>query len=173
MISGRRYTYFNPVSGSKKLIRLSKVEIWDRGTSSWQTEVTFNKYDNKGNLVESTDANGIKTSYVWGYKGLYLLAKIENAAFSEIANITGQSATSPVPLTGALTPAQKSNLRAVTKTNVDIYDYTPYIGLISHIDPSGQEILYGYNTKGKLKESKLPGNTIFNEYFYSIDNRNN
>ncbi|HTL07939.1 MAG TPA: DUF5977 domain-containing protein, partial [Chitinophagaceae bacterium] len=48
------------------------------------SRLKFNKYDNKGNLLEVKAANEIRTSYIWGYNGTNPVAEVLNAASNEI-----------------------------------------------------------------------------------------
>jgi hypothetical protein len=48
-------------------------------------EVTnFNLYDSKGNPLDVSEDKGTHKSYIWGYKGKYPIAEIENANYSSI-----------------------------------------------------------------------------------------
>ncbi|RXM49593.1 MULTISPECIES: hypothetical protein, partial [unclassified Chryseobacterium] len=52
--------------------------------STGSTEVTYDKYDSKGNLVQYTTKDGVSTVIIWGYNGTLPIAKIENAKFESI-----------------------------------------------------------------------------------------
>lgn len=172
-ISGKRYTYINPVSTNKAIIKLSKVEFYDNSTSGWYTEVEYTSFDSKGNILESKSRNNIYTSYVWGYNGLYLVAKVDNMSVYTLKNsVSGLSGILDNPLTGAIVSGIHSTLREYYPNSLaTLYDYKPFVGLSKVTDPSGKVTLYDYNSSGKLnsiKDSKnLPQNTIF----YSPDNK--
>jgi len=42
-------------------------------------EMEYLDYDSYGNPANIADKAGVKTAYIWGYKGLYLVAKVVNA----------------------------------------------------------------------------------------------
>lgn len=44
----------------------------------------FNKYDNYSNLLEGAYVNGARSSYIWGYKQQYPIAKVYNAAYKDV-----------------------------------------------------------------------------------------
>lgn len=109
-------------------------------------------FDSKGNILESKSRNNIYTSYVWGYNGLYLVAKVDNMSVYTLKNsVPGLSGILDNPLAGPIVSGMHSTLR------------TSY--------PNSLATLYDYNSSGKLnsiKDSKnLPQNTIF----YSPDNK--
>ncbi|MDM1557501.1 hypothetical protein HX126_23435, partial [Chryseobacterium indologenes] len=47
--------------------------------STGSTEVTYDQYDSKGNIVQYTTKDGVSTVIIWGYNGTQPIAKIENA----------------------------------------------------------------------------------------------
>ena len=42
-------------------------------------EMEYLDYDSYGNPANIADKAGVKTAYIWGYKGLYPVAKVVNA----------------------------------------------------------------------------------------------
>ena len=49
------------------------------------TEVTFNSYDAKGNILQLTGKDGMISSFVWDYGSNYPVAKVSGAAISQVA----------------------------------------------------------------------------------------
>ncbi|MCU7615560.1 hypothetical protein N0B16_14100, partial [Chryseobacterium sp. GMJ5] len=47
------------------------------GSEVLQTEVTYDRYDSKGNLQQYTTKDGISTAIVWGYNSTQPIAKVE------------------------------------------------------------------------------------------------
>lgn len=162
LLSGKALTYAL-FSG---IVRPSRVDLYDRASDSWYTDVFHTAYDNRGNLLESADRNGIKTSYVWGYHGLYPVCKAENTSLAQLTSVTGTT----VPLTGGLSQAQKDALRSSNPGSLlSFYDYSPFVGMTSCTDPSGKQTTYSYTAGGKLEsvsEAGLPQK----RYEYSTGN---
>lgn len=153
----------------------------------------FDRYDSKGNLLQSTN-DGLSTTYIYGYNQLYPIAKIEGATYDQVMIALG--VTNP-------TSSSYLSLDIVTKSNADIneatesylitsldtfrknanlanfktttYTYNPLIGLTSVTPPSGMRDIYIYETvTNKLKEVKrmekdAGGNNVYRtlkEYEY-------
>jgi YD repeat-containing protein len=173
LILGKRYTYINPVTANKAIVRLSKVELYDNTTAGWYTELEYSSFDSKGNILESIDRSGIYTSYVWGYNGLYLVAKVENIGLTTLKSlVSGLSGISETPLTGGIVSGIQSTLRSSSPNSLaTLYDYIPFVGLSKVTDPAGKITTYDYNLSGKLKSVKDSKNLPQNTIFYSPDNK--
>ncbi|NML21802.1 hypothetical protein HHL16_13005 [Pseudoflavitalea sp. G-6-1-2] len=48
-------------------------------------DVTFDKYDNQGNILQLTPKNAPTTSYIWAYGGTIPIAEVKNAKVNDIA----------------------------------------------------------------------------------------
>lgn len=161
--SGTRYTYalFN------NMVKLSKIEHYNPQSSTWHTHIIYTGYDTQGNLLESRDANGVPTSYIWGYNGLYMVGKIENMYRNSINSTIGTS-----PLSGCLSPAQISSIKtAAPDALVSIYEYEPMVGLSKVVQPSGEVLTYRYNSTGKLMGIYNTKGEKVEENLYSPDNK--
>ncbi len=173
LISGKKYTYVNPVTTNKAIVKISKIESYDKINDVWYTEIEYLSFDNKGNILESKDRNGIYTSYVWGYNGLYMVAKVENLDLNTLKNSSSTfSSISTSPLSGAISIAIQQSIRSQNpNAKFTFFDYIPFVGLTKIVDPSGKVTEYQYNANGKLKGVKDGSGKFHNEYFYSPDNK--
>lgn len=160
---GQRYTY--ALFGT--LIKPSTIESYNTTTGTWQLETTFDSYDAKGNLTQSTDNNGVPTSYIWGYNGLYLVAKGQNVTYSRLSNNIGISSV----LAGAVTASHATVTANCPNALIDFYEYQPLVGLSKHTDFSGKVLTYSHNSSGKLKAITDENGKLHNEYLYSPDNK--
>ena len=151
---------------STSLYRPSEL-TYRSGSGSPRVQMRYTNYDSKGNLTQSTDANGIPTSYIWGYNGLYLVAKGENISYTDLSAQVGASSTLPAGVTvpHATVAANCPNAR------IEFYEYKPLVGLSKHTDPSGKVLTYSYNASGKLKAITDEKGKLHKEYLYSSDNR--
>jgi hypothetical protein len=169
LIGGKRYTYFNPVTSKEAMIRLQQVDSYD-SEMGWIVDAKYNVYDNYGNLLEQENRNGVKTSYVWGYNGLYMIAKINNCSLSKITAISGLTGIQTTPLTGNISSAQENSLRAIKEAEVTTFEYKPLIGLSKIKDATGKSVSYDYNVHGKLEKASNTVNEPIYRYNYSTDN---
>jgi hypothetical protein len=170
-IGGRRYAYFNPVSSKPATIRLQQVDVYDSETNSWITDAKYNYYDSYGNLLEKEDSNGLKTSYVYGYGGLYKIAEIANCSLAQVKNISGLSGIQTAPLIGNMTATIENSLRAIQDAEVTTFDYIPLVGIVKIKDSTGKSINYTYNRHGKFEKVLNTAGEPEIRYNYSTDNK--
>lgn len=70
-------------NGNDYQVYPSSVET-RKGSEAYESRVTFNSYDNAGNIVSVNKTDGAATSYQWGYNKLYPVAEGTNAAAKNI-----------------------------------------------------------------------------------------
>lgn len=58
-------------------------QLWPSYSSGFTTLTSFDRYDIKGNLIQTT-SNDQTTSSIWGYKNNFIVAKVQNASASDI-----------------------------------------------------------------------------------------
>ncbi|WBV52268.1 RHS repeat domain-containing protein [Chryseobacterium gambrini] len=131
------------------------------------TEVTYDRYDEKGNILQYTTKDGIPVALVWGYNKTQPIAKVEGITYDQL--------TSSVPVSGIVTasdndaadPAQESLLldalnsfrkqSALSGKLISTYTYDPLIGVTSITPPSGVRQTYTYDSANRLKETGVRG----------------
>lgn len=130
-------------------------------------EWVFRVYDPYGNPLEVSN-RGKRMVYLWGYRGRYPVAKIENASYSDVMG-TGvnlailQSLTSP----DENRQLELDKLRdGLPEALVTTYLYRPLIGLEQVIDARGSTHHYDYDTQGRLKTVKDTRGKIVQLYQY-------
>ncbi|WP_047415867.1 RHS repeat domain-containing protein [Cellulophaga sp. Hel_I_12] len=139
-----------------------------KGTNPLESRIIYHDYDDFGNPLEVSKADGIHVSYVWGYNKQYPVAKIENATQAQIAivnlNMTliNNSAT-----TGSDMEAELDKLRTnLTNAMVTTYTYDPLIGVTSMTDPRGNTIYYHYDGFNRLEFVKDADGNLVTDYEY-------
>ena len=132
------------------------------------TELTY-EYDKFGNILQTTDRNGIATTYVWGYGGLYLIARIINANYTQVQTRLGVNLKTGV-IAGALTSSQDTSLRGLSGCEVTTYTHSPMIGVASVKDPTGCITYYSYDNYGRLEYVRDEQNNVLEKYQYNIKN---
>ncbi|MFC4382388.1 hypothetical protein ACFO0Q_13860, partial [Chryseobacterium bernardetii] len=108
------------------------------------TEVSYDKYDSKGNLQQYTTKDGVSTVIIWGYNGTRPIAKIENAKLENI----GQSFIDSIVNASNTDAAAERNNDETTLLNafktfkdnlsgyqITTYTYDPLIGVRSITPP--------------------------------------
>ena len=148
-----------------------------------QERLTYHDYDNYGNPLEVSQADGSHTMYIWGYNGQYPIAKIENASYTGITTSASDiieaikttsndenSQTEETALRGVF-----NNLRNEAyfqNAMITTYTYDPLVGVTSITDPKGYTTYYEYDEFQRLKTVKdAEGHLIStNEYNYKSQN---
>ncbi|ANH80056.1 hypothetical protein A8C56_02820 [Niabella ginsenosidivorans] len=129
----------------------------------------FIKYDRLGNIIEMGKANNVKEVYLWGYKGLYPVAKIiGNKSFDEIISLSGlDTAQLSNPASDGSLRSYLGSLRNIAGIQVSIYTYQYHIGMTSETNVGGRTIYYEYDRFGKLKLVKDDTGKVIKKYCYN------
>ena len=135
---------------------------------TYYTDTTYDCYDSEGRPLQITDKANKKTCIVWGYGGLYPIAKIENMTHDVLADQYGAGST----FDGTLPTNIETNLRAADNVMVTTYTYKPLVGITSITDPSGHTTTYEYDSNGKLIHVRDDEDESVKSYEYNIVNEN-
>jgi len=138
-----------------------------KGGRNLEDRLLFERYENN-NLVQAKQVNGTNTSYIWGYEGRYIIAKIENATYSQIEALSsfGYGFT----IADGLTSTQEDQLRGLSGVMVTTYTYEPLVGVKSITDPRGNTITYEYDAMNRLILIKDQDGNIVSENGYNYKN---
>ncbi len=134
-----------------------------------ERRITFKEYGNLGKPLEVSQEGGISISYIWGYNGMYPIAKIDNASYSEIAAALGISVAILKTYDEGNMTAINGLRNSLSKAMVTTYIYDPLVGMTSMTDPRGYTTYYEYDALNRLKSVKdADGNYITDHnYHYS------
>lgn len=134
--------------------------------------VSYEKYDEIGNLLQFKKANGISTSIIWGYNKTFPIAKIENIQYSQLqpgilsALQNASNSNSEIELIN-----QQNNLRSIlsdlSNINITTYTYKPLIGVSTITDPKGDKITYSYDSFGRLESVTDKDGNVLSENKYN------
>ena len=124
-----------------------------------------------GKPVQVIQKNGVATSYIWGFKSQYPLAKIEGKAYASISShvATIHNICNTVPFNETNLVNALNNLRnAYPNALVTTFTYDPLYGVKTITDPKGDTITYHYDTLGRLEyvTDKDDNRLSENEYNY-------
>ena len=161
-------TNYNPVASANNVI-LPTAILAKKGTQTNELKLTYDSYDNKGNLTQYTPESGIPVAIIYGYHQTLPIAKIENATYADVAGYVAalQSASDA----GTLTQANFAQLRnGLPNAMITTYTYIPLVGVSSIMDPKGEVITYVYDGFNRLeKVIDAQGNTVSeNKYNYRV-----
>ena len=144
-----------------------------KGTASssatMENQVVFHNYDDKGNPLEVSKANGMHIVYIWGYNKTQPIAKIENATYAEVSSYV--SALQLASDNGSLSESSFSNLRSnLSNAMITTFIYKPLIGVSSITDPKGDTVYYEYDDLNRLKFIKDAQGNLLSENQYKYKN---
>ncbi|MEO8234767.1 MAG: hypothetical protein ABI549_05080 [Flavobacterium sp.] len=153
---------------------LPKYSYAKKGTdtnSALEKKITCDFYDDKGNLIQYTQENGVPVSLIWGYNKTQLLAKIENATYASITSslITSAQAVSNTGTETNLITALNSIRNSVPLANAMVTSYThkPLVGISTVTSSRGYTIYYNYDSFGRLINVKDATGNILKENQYN------
>lgn len=141
------------------------------------TQVTFDQYDSKGNILQYTAKNGIPVSIIWGYNSTQPIAKIEGALYNNIKNNPLITAIINASDSDAANPsAEGSLITALDALRNDVnfkdfqmatFTYDPLIGVTTLTPPSGIREIYKYDSANRLEKIVDEEGKILKEYQYN------
>lgn len=168
-----RYTYYQPNEENSALIRPAGTEIWTPN-DGWLTTNTY-LFNNNGLLRQVTDADSIKTSYLWSYKGKYPVAIAQNADW--------QNLVQSLSAAGGGTPEQLSEIVDIDDTtferlstintylpnsSVNIYRYKPNVGVSEVVMPNSLRTYYAYDGYGRMTSNSDDNKKHLEQQEYNI-----
>jgi len=143
-----------------------------------ETSVTFDVYDNKGNLVQSTDKTGISTVTIWGYHQTQPVAILTGAKYTDISSlatvsmaVTASDADDDNPANEAPLLTALRNLLSdpLLKTyTITCYTYDPLVGITNILSPHGIRTSYEYDDYSRLIRVKDQDGKLIKENQYNF-----
>jgi YD repeat-containing protein len=148
-------------------------------SSTSTTEVTYDKYDNKGNILQYTLKGLQATVIIWGYNQTQPIAKIEGAKYEDIKTVQvllDAITASDTDATQDTASSEQSLLTALDSLRINssfsnyiitTYTYDPLIGVTSITPPSGVREIYKYDSANRLQSVVDVNGKILKEYQYN------
>ncbi|MNX47274.1 Chitinase A1 precursor [compost metagenome] len=131
-------------------------------------KITYDQYDSSGNLNQYTPQDGASVSIIWGYNKTQPIAKIENAAYSQVSPYVTNLQTLSDTGTEVNLLAALNSLRTNLPTSiVTTYTYIPLVGLSTITDSKGYTNYYSYDNSNRLQYIKDKDNNILQRYCYN------
>ncbi|GAB3348312.1 hypothetical protein GCM10027566_03650 [Arachidicoccus ginsenosidivorans] len=119
------------------------------GADFKKTEVLA--YDNHGHITEQKGDDGVLTSYLWGYNGLYPVAKIIGASYQSAFQLVSDAALNNSSISDQSMRGALDALRTgLPGARIWTYTYLPGIGVTSEQGPDGTLQYYSYDSLGRL-----------------------
>lgn len=170
-----------PTAQSGNLLLPTSELYYDPQTNNPSTEITYDKYDSDGNVLQFTNKNDIPTTVIWGYGKTQPIAKIEGATYDQvsphIAAIISASENDFITPVG-MTPDQTETAMvtaldsfrknpALAGFQITTYSYDPVIGVRSVTPPSGIREVYKYDSNSRLEKIEDLEGKLLKEFKYN------
>ncbi|WP_276679867.1 hypothetical protein [Empedobacter brevis] len=134
------------------------------GTST-DRKITYDFYDNKGNILQYTLENSMPVTVVWDYTGQYPVAKIEGISLSEFQET---SYFISILENGNLSEEDEKYLRDYyPNAMITTYQYKPLVGLTKIMQPNGQTEYYKYDATNRLEEIRNDKKEVIKTFKYN------
>jgi hypothetical protein len=154
----------------------TSVLTFDQQNQNTAKKITFDKYDDKGNIREARAENGIPYVTVWGYHQTLPIIKIIGATYSEIAGlgtitaaISSSDADDNDPSHEAALIHALDNVRkdpALKNHQIETSTYDPLIGITSKTASNGIRETYVYDAANRLSKVLDKDGNVINKYDY-------
>ncbi|MFG4004105.1 DUF5977 domain-containing protein, partial [Flavobacterium aquidurense] len=178
-LSEQKTEYTQDASTSNLLV--PKYVYANKGTASIDNntdrKITYDKYDDKGNILQYTLESGTPVSIIWGYNKTQPIAKVENATYDQIAsyaiNLQNLSDADDDNCMSAdcteqiLRKALDSFRTTFSQGMISTYTYNPLVGVTSVTDPKGISSYYEYDSFDRLKFVKDKDLNVLQKYCYN------
>lgn len=122
-----------------------------KGNNGLERKVTFDQYDDRGNLLQYTVENGAPTAFKWDSTKTRIIHIAENATYQQLSS-------GPI-----------SNL---TNSFVTTYTHKPLIGVSSVTDSKGDTKFYDYDSFGRLISVRDRNGSLLMENEYNFTPQN-
>lgn len=133
--------------------------------AAFETEMTFTRYDQYGNLLEAVGRDGNVKSCLYGYNARYPVALLQKVNYQSIpASILSSpelaNPSSDASLRSLLTPLYALGNNSMVTT----YTYKPFIGMTSMTDVNQRNTYYDYDLAGRLSVVRDHDNNVIRKH---------
>ena len=144
----------------------------DISSTASEKRITFDKYDDRGNLLQYTLENGTPVCYIWGYNRSIPIAMIQNATYLSFSSTVNNLITSAQNFSNSnnessLLTALNSIRVYLPDAMVTTYTFRPGVGVNTITDPKGDKITYTYDNFGRLIFVKDKYGNVLSENQYN------
>lgn len=129
--------------------------------------IHFNQYDAIGNLRQQQKVNDVPETYLWGYKGLYPVAKIVGADYATASQYVSQAVLNNMSISDTQLRNELNALRVnLPGALVHTYTYSLLAGVTSETGPDGKTVFYEYDDFLRLKLIRDRDGKIVKQFDY-------
>ncbi|UOY08883.1 RHS repeat protein [Muricauda sp. SCSIO 64092] len=150
-------------------------------TNQPEDRIIYHDYDDHGNPLEVSKADGVHILYVWGYDDTQPIAKVGNATYENLTTaqqtaINEAKAASDNDVSGTTENTLRVKLKilrdAFPQALVTTFTYDPLVGVTSVTDPRGYSTHYEYDAFNRLTFVKDQDGYIVSKHEYHYKSQN-
>lgn len=163
--------------GNAASILPTSVTTSNLGNTAQKT-ATIDLYDERGNAVQYTTADGDVATTIYGYNKSLPIATIEGATYAQVSALA--QAIVNASDADAADPSQESQLLTMLDAfrnnsqlkdfQITTYTYDPLIGATTITPPNGIREIYKYDIQNRLEKVVDMKGRILKEYKYNYKN---
>ncbi len=152
-----------------------------QGASSYEPRITFQSYDDEGNILSVSKPNDVKTVYIYSYNKTLPIAKIENADLATVTSVLG-GVTAVEAFAKKLNPTNEQvrsflaplrNDDRLAQSNINIYTHILLVGVSSVTDQNNITTYYQYDSFNRLNYIKDKGGNVLKHLQYKYATNEN
>ena len=133
------------------------------------------EYDSSNSIINICKDNADDTYFIWGYKGLYPIAKIQGMKFVDIQRRLSSALLNQLKYSSDRNEIDRlldnvKNRFSSDDCLITIYKHKPLVGITDLVAPNGMQSRYVYDSAGRLKEEKDSYGTI-KHFDYNYKNK--
>jgi hypothetical protein len=170
-IISRKAFLFKP----KNNFIVAEKELYAKAENNYEGNVEYTLYDDKGNLLEITQENTFKKSYIYGYNDKIVIAEINNKAYNNISptmisNLKDLSNDVVDDVSMNALKVALDNLRnTYPEAMIVTYVYDKYKLLRITTDARGENVYQDYDDCKHLKMVRDNNLKVIKEYQYNLN----
>lgn len=158
-VSVVRSNFYRDTEKTKNLILPKDIEISYGEMDKFTKIISYDLYDYRGNVMQTTDKVGIPTTYLWSYNNEYPIATIQNIDYQQVETaLGGKAEIERISKSNTLLVSDFTKIRDIQKDNIQISTatYSPLVGITSLTSPAGITTYYKYQDDrlGKIIDNK-------------------
>jgi hypothetical protein len=134
-----------------------------------ETELMIEQYNSSGNIVQYKGRDGITNSIIWGYGGIYPIAKVQGASYNDcIAALNSSIINSPASDYALRAELNKLRTQLSGTVFVNTLTYSPLIGVTSETNINNRTVYYEYDNYNRLKLIRDQDSNIVKRICYNF-----
>lgn len=142
------------------------------GGAALHTLLTYDKYDEYGNVLQITGEDKVPVSYLWGYNKQYVIAEVKGATYNQVENANGSVSLETLLTTtdnSVITQGIDERRPLLPFALIASFTHKPLVGVSSRTDAAGQKNFFSYDEAGRLSHV-FDESALLKSYDYNLVN---